>query len=273
MLCLFYRDLMQPLLNIGVRAARRAGDLIVRSLSRLDSIKIDTKAATISLPTSTAKPKRTSSPPSAAAIRSTPFSERNRVAARQRIRLDHRSARRHYQLPAWLPDLRRLHRRRAQGPLGARGGLRSHAAGILHGIARRRRPTGGQENPRQPPTHLGGSLIGTGFPYRMDAAHVDDYLAMLKVVMATAAGVRRPGAPPWDLAYVAAGRIDGFWEFGSSLGTPPPVCCSSKRPGPRRQRPRAPDYALGPNIIAGNPKIYEGLVEAIGPLTPAALRA
>ena len=34
---------MQPLLNIGMRAARRAGDLIVRSLSRLDSIKIDTK--------------------------------------------------------------------------------------------------------------------------------------------------------------------------------------------------------------------------------------
>jgi hypothetical protein len=29
---------------------------------------------------------------------------------------------------------------------------------------------------------------------------------------------------------------------------------------------------LGPNIIAGNPKVYEGLVEAIGPLTPAALR-
>src|SRR5450631_610905 len=34
---------MQPLLNIAVKAARRAGDLIVRSMSRLDSIKIDTK--------------------------------------------------------------------------------------------------------------------------------------------------------------------------------------------------------------------------------------
>ena len=32
---------------------------------------------------------------------------------------------------------------------------------------------------------LEGSLIGTGFPYRMDAAHVDDYLAMLKVIMGT----------------------------------------------------------------------------------------
>src|SRR5450631_3015516 len=40
---LFYRPLIQPLLNIGMRAARRAGDLIVRSLSRLDSIKIDSK--------------------------------------------------------------------------------------------------------------------------------------------------------------------------------------------------------------------------------------
>src|SRR6202011_4442689 len=41
---LFYRPLMQPLLNIGMRAARRAGDLIVRSLSRLDSLKIDSKS-------------------------------------------------------------------------------------------------------------------------------------------------------------------------------------------------------------------------------------
>ena len=54
---------------------------------------------------------------------------------------------------------------------------------------------------------LEGALIGTGFPYRMAAEHIDDYLAMLKVVMTTAAGVRRPGAASLDLAYVAAGRI------------------------------------------------------------------
>src|SRR5258708_3139252 len=59
---------------------------------------------------------------------------------------------------------------------------------------------------------LEGSLIGTGFPFRA-GAHVDEYLAMLKVIMAAAAGVRRPGAASLDLAYVAAGRIDGFWEF------------------------------------------------------------
>ena len=63
---------------------------------------------------------------------------------------------------------------------------------------------------------LEGSLIGTGFPFRAGRDHVDDYLAMLKVVMSTAAGVRRPGAAALDLAYVAAGRIDGFWEFGLS---------------------------------------------------------
>jgi len=43
MLCYSNATLMQPLLNIGMRAARRAGDLIVRSLSRLDSLKIDSK--------------------------------------------------------------------------------------------------------------------------------------------------------------------------------------------------------------------------------------
>ena len=61
---------------------------------------------------------------------------------------------------------------------------------------------------------LEGSLIATGFPYRTDAPYLDEYLAMLKAVMLKAAGLRRPGAAALDLAYVAAGRVDGFWELG-----------------------------------------------------------
>lgn len=58
-----------------------------------------------------------------------------------------------------------------------------------------------------------GSLIGTGFPFRatQDRGH---YLRMLDVVMTQAAGIRRAGAAALDLAYVAAGRLDGFWELG-----------------------------------------------------------
>ena len=61
---------------------------------------------------------------------------------------------------------------------------------------------------------LEGALIGTGFPYRANARWIDEYLAMLKAVMQQTAGIRRPGAASLDLAYVAAGRVDGFWEIG-----------------------------------------------------------
>jgi myo-inositol-1(or 4)-monophosphatase len=62
---------------------------------------------------------------------------------------------------------------------------------------------------------LEDTLIGTGFPFR-EVVNIDDYLRMLRNVMKTVSGVRRPGAAALDLAWVAAGRLDGFWELGLS---------------------------------------------------------
>ena len=59
------------------------------------------------------------------------------------------------------------------------------------------------------------ALVGTGFPFR-EIAHVDEYLRMMRNVMATTAGLRRPGAAALDLAWVAAGRFDAFFEMGLS---------------------------------------------------------
>ncbi|HLJ64770.1 MAG TPA: inositol monophosphatase family protein [Stellaceae bacterium] len=60
---------------------------------------------------------------------------------------------------------------------------------------------------------LTDAVIGTGIPFRERGDH-QAYLATLGAVMAATAGVRRFGAASLDLAYVAAGRLDGFWEFG-----------------------------------------------------------
>src|SRR3954465_380000 len=60
---------------------------------------------------------------------------------------------------------------------------------------------------------LGDAVIGTGIPFRERGDH-PAYLATLRAVMGATAGVRRLGAAALDLAYVAAGRYDGFWEFG-----------------------------------------------------------
>jgi myo-inositol-1(or 4)-monophosphatase len=60
---------------------------------------------------------------------------------------------------------------------------------------------------------LEDALVGTGFPFK-ELGHLDDYLRMLKNVMSSTSGVRRPGAAALDLAWVACGRIDAFWEIG-----------------------------------------------------------
>ena len=58
-----------------------------------------------------------------------------------------------------------------------------------------------------------GALLGTGFPYR-DQSHMDAYLGMFRALIKDSAGIRRPGSAALDLAYIAAGRLDGFWELG-----------------------------------------------------------
>ena len=63
---------------------------------------------------------------------------------------------------------------------------------------------------------LEGSLIGTGLPYRVDQ-ELDAYLATLRALLTHTSGIRRAGSAALDLAYVAAGRFDGFWEFGLNI--------------------------------------------------------
>ena len=60
---------------------------------------------------------------------------------------------------------------------------------------------------------LTASLIGTGLPYRTDQ-ELETYLATLRALLEKTSGIRRAGSAALDLAYVAAGRFDAFWEFG-----------------------------------------------------------
>jgi myo-inositol-1(or 4)-monophosphatase len=271
---LFYRYLMQPLLNIGMRAARRAGDLIVRSLSRLDSLKIDTKGRNDFV---TDIDRNAEADIIATIRRSHPdhaflAEESGRGGGDSEFvwiidPLDGTTNFLHG-FPTFAVSIALQHRGRLQhavvyDPMRQEFFTASRGDGAqLEGKKIR---VSSQRT-------LEGSLIGTGFPYRMEAAHIDDYLAMLKVIMAAAAGVRRPGAAALDLAYVAAGRIDGFWEFGLAPWDTAAGTLLIQEAGGRVGTPAGSEYALGPNIVAGNPKVYQELLDALGPLTPAALR-
>ena len=62
-------------------------------------------------------------------------------------------------------------------------------------------------------TGLTEAVVGTGLPFK-DWHYLDDYLHSLREIMQRVAGIRRPGAAALDIAYVAAGWVDGHWEKG-----------------------------------------------------------
>jgi myo-inositol-1(or 4)-monophosphatase len=62
---------------------------------------------------------------------------------------------------------------------------------------------------------LKDALVGTGFPFK-ELGRLDLYVRQMRTVMTSSSGVRRAGAAALDLAYVAAGRLDAFWEMGLS---------------------------------------------------------
>ena len=121
--------------------------------------------------------------------------------------------------------------------------------------------------------HLNSSLIGTGFPFRQ-LEHLDVYLAILRDMMNRAAGVRRAGSAALDLAYVAAGRLDGFWEFGlSPWDMAAGALLITEAGGLVGDLAGENRYLETGNIIAGNPHIFVELLRAMSPhLTPVLKR-
>jgi myo-inositol-1(or 4)-monophosphatase len=97
-------------------------------------------------------------------------------------------------------------------------------------------------------------------------------MAMLKAVMQETAGIRRPGAASLDLAYVAAGRTDGFWEIGLSPWDTAAGTLLITEAGGRIGTLTGEPYAQGGHVIAGTPKVFDALVACVGPHVPASLR-
>jgi myo-inositol-1(or 4)-monophosphatase len=119
---------------------------------------------------------------------------------------------------------------------------------------------------------LEGALVATGFPYRANMQHIDAYLAMMRTVMENTAGIRRPGSAALDLAYVAAGRVDAFWEIGLKPWDTAAGTLLIQEAGGRVGTLTGEPYAQNGNLIAGSPKAYEALVELLAPHLTERLR-
>jgi myo-inositol-1(or 4)-monophosphatase len=117
---------------------------------------------------------------------------------------------------------------------------------------------------------LADSLIGTGFPYR-DFTHLDAYTGMFRDLVQKTSGLRRPGSAALDLAWVAAGRSDGFFEIGLNPWDIAAGCLLIKEAGGLVSDFTGEDgYLKSGHVVAGTPKVFAQLLQAIQPhVTPA----
>jgi myo-inositol-1(or 4)-monophosphatase len=112
-------------------------------------------------------------------------------------------------------------------------------------------------------TKLQEALIGTGFPYRQ-FEHIDAYLGIFRELTQKSAGLRRPGAASLDLAYVACGRTDAFFEMGlAPWDMAAGALLVSEAGGLVSDFGGEGEYLESGNVIAGSPKIFGQLLPVI----------
>jgi myo-inositol-1(or 4)-monophosphatase len=111
--------------------------------------------------------------------------------------------------------------------------------------------------------HLADSLIGTGFPYTC-FDHMDAYLAIFKDLIQQTSGLRRPGSAALDLAWMAAGRYDGFFEIGLKPWDMAAGCLLITEAGGMVSDLSGGDSFMKTGFIcAGNPNIHPLLLQVM----------
>ena len=257
---------VHALLNIAVRAARRAGELIVRSLTRLEGIEVSQKS------------------------RNDFVSEVDHAAERDIIATVRRSYPNHAFLAeesgasgesdtVWIIDPLDGTTNFLHGfPVFAVSIACQHKGRLEHAVVydpmrqeifTASRGAGAHLDNRRirvsKQSAFERALIATGFPYRANLKYLDVYLGMLKTVMLETAGIRRPGSAALDLAYVAAGRVDAFWEIGLNAWDTAAGTLLVQEAGGRIGTLSGGEYRQAGNVVAGTPKIYSALLEALEP--------
>ncbi len=110
---------------------------------------------------------------------------------------------------------------------------------------------------------LEGALLGTGFPFK-EQDRLDEYLDSFKALFPMTAGIRRAGAASLDLAYVACGRLDGFWELGLKPWDMAAGALLIKEAGGIISDFEGKDkYLEIGDIVAGNPEIHEEILNKL----------
>lgn len=264
---------MHPMLNIAVRAARAAGKVILRYVDRTDVLNVSAKSANDFVTEVDREAERViieilrKAYPDHAIL----GEESGRHAGNQSLwiidPLDGTTNYLHgfpqFAVSIALRQRERLEQAVVFDPL--RGELFTATRGAGAQLDGRRIRVA-----RRP--GLKGALLGTGFPFRqMD--DIDGYLATLRALMLRTAGIRRAGAAALDLAYVAAGRLDGFWEYGLKPWDTAAGALLIVEAGGLVSDPTGGDaWNTSGNILAGAPKVHAEMLRVIRRATTDAAR-
>jgi len=120
---------------------------------------------------------------------------------------------------------------------------------------------------------LDRALIATGFPFRT-REYIDVYLRAFKSIFLRVSGIRRAGAAALDLAYLAAGRVDGFWEIGlKAWDIAAGALLITETGGMISDFRGKDDHLINGNVVAGVPLVYPFLIEQMQEHLVAALEA
>jgi myo-inositol-1(or 4)-monophosphatase len=110
---------------------------------------------------------------------------------------------------------------------------------------------------------LSDSLIATGFPY-YDYSKIDEYLNLLHFLMKNTHGLRRLGSAATDLAYVACGRFEGFYEYSLQPWDVAAGAFLVKQAGGKvTDFNGGDDFIFGKEIIAGNTNCFDEFSKAV----------
>ncbi len=118
---------------------------------------------------------------------------------------------------------------------------------------------------------LAGALLATGFPFRQ-REHLDAQLEMTRALLTQAEDIRRTGSAALDIAYVAAGRIDGFYEIGLKPWDMAAGCVLVREAGGRYCDFVGRDgMPASGHFVAGNVAVADAIVRTLAPVLPPAL--
>lgn len=257
---------MQPIVNIALRAARKAGQIIVRSYENLDALKPTEKSKNDFV---TDVDKQAEAAIIATIHEAFPnhgiLAEESGAASGDETvwiidpldgTTNYIHSFPHFAISIGIQQKGRIEHGVIFDPLRQETFIASRGQGARLNDRRIRVSA----NPGQ---H--GLLLGTGFPYRQHQ-HLETYLKTLQTLMPLSAGIRRAGSAALDLAYVAAGRLDGFWEFGlSSWDIAAGALLIQEAGGLISDMHGSEDYLTSGNVVAGTPKVFKTMLQAIKP--------